>query len=516
MVSSKQCNIDNNILFSLEILDSDLLPEEWAAFSTVSLVKMKIMVTPYMTQLLTDVCNADGEKHKLLVGPSKIGKSTLLLWLYIQLKKKGMLVKVFTYDDMNCKIDEAVKLIKDVEIILLDLHNFESSCNHHKFLQFLSVCINTRVVIASSGLYIAPDSRGGVQNSINKLKTLKHYVVPPLSCEDALTFCQLCHPSLSTDSMKQVIDQSGKYPGLIALASRLGGGLLEFQSQLYSYIQDEWMKVLRKIRAGMVDVQNYIKLLFATLYGQPIDLAKLQIAFVRQSILYQAYMITLNENNVPVVKLHGSIDAIQQLTSQLIPTDPKLVTDSESAIGGVFEFLCLEAFKMCEIKMVKLSKDSLTNAGTLKFSLLSKQRIEFPQDPTPNFLYHLIQKEPGADCAALTSNSYMLLVQITVIKKDHTRKLNSFVVLTDRKYINVHPNAANIIPKKIIYLYLNPCVEEHSSTMFQRANKVKADIISHHRAIFSTKEWFYAEACGNFATEIMRIYSDIKRILSPN
>ena len=99
--------------------------------------------------------------------------------------------------------------------------------------------------------------------------------------------------------------------------------------------------------------------------------------------------------------------------------------------------------------MVKLSKDSLTNAGTLKFPLLlSKQRIEFPQDPIPNFLYHLRQKEPGADCAALTSNSYMLLVQITVIKKDHTRKLNSFVALTDRKYINVHANAANIIPKK--------------------------------------------------------------------
>ena len=269
------------------------------------------MVTPYMTQLLTDVCNTDGEKHKLLVGPSKIGKSTLLLWLYIQLKKKGVLVKAFTYDDMNYTIDEAAKLIKDVEIIVLDLHDFESSCNHSKFLQFLSICINTRVVIASSGqVYIAPNSSGGVRNSINRLKTLKHYVVPPLSCEDALTFCQLCHPSLSTDSMKQVINQSGKYPGLIVLSSRSRGGLLEFQSELYSYIQDEWMKVLHKIRAGLVDVQNYIKLLFATLYGQPIDLAKLGIAFVRQSLLYQAYMITLNENNIPVVKLHSSIDAI--------------------------------------------------------------------------------------------------------------------------------------------------------------------------------------------------------------
>ena len=100
-MSSKQCDIDNNILFSLE-KDFHMLPEEWAQFGTVSLIEKQIVVTPYMTQLLADVMNVDGEKHKLLVGPSNIGKSTILLWLYIKLRDNGVPVKAFTCDDMNC------------------------------------------------------------------------------------------------------------------------------------------------------------------------------------------------------------------------------------------------------------------------------------------------------------------------------------------------------------------------------------------------------------------------------
>ena len=123
MVSSSQCDIDNNILFSLEILPSDLSLQEWAAFSTVTLVDKKIMVTPYMLELQDDICTVDDNKHKFLVGPSKIGKSTLLVWLYIQLKNHSKLVKAFTYEDINCAVDKAVELIKDVEIILIELQS---------------------------------------------------------------------------------------------------------------------------------------------------------------------------------------------------------------------------------------------------------------------------------------------------------------------------------------------------------------------------------------------------------
>ena len=48
-------------------------------------------------------------------------------------------------------------------------------------------------------------------------------------------------------------------------------------------------------------------------------------------------------------------------------------------------------------------------------------------------------------------------------------------------------------------------------TITQRASKVRADISAHHRTIFSSKEWYYAEPCGKFVTEIMKIYGDTVR-----
>ena len=91
--------------------------------------------------------------------------------------------------------------------------------------------------------------------------------------------------------------------------------------------------------------------------------------------------------------------------------------------------------------------------------------------------------------------------------------MNSFVTLTNRKYIDA--KTANIVPTKIIYLYLNPCLEEHGTTV-KRANKVREDICVQHKKYFSNKEWYYAEPCSKFLTEIMTIYGSIKHILYPN
>ena len=39
------------------------------------------------------------------------------------------MVKVFTYDDINCSVHEMFGKITGVDVILIDLHDFES-CNH--------------------------------------------------------------------------------------------------------------------------------------------------------------------------------------------------------------------------------------------------------------------------------------------------------------------------------------------------------------------------------------------------
>ena len=63
----KECDMDNNILFSLEI---NMSPEDWIPFVRVSLFEDKMLETPFMKELLTDVQSVKdaSDRHKILVG----------------------------------------------------------------------------------------------------------------------------------------------------------------------------------------------------------------------------------------------------------------------------------------------------------------------------------------------------------------------------------------------------------------------------------------------------------------
>ena len=83
----------------------------------------------------------------------------------------------------------------------------------------------------------------------------------------------------------------------------------------------------------------------------------------------------------------------------------------------------------------------------------------------------------------------------------------NFISITNKRYLNLKTDTNNAVPRKVIYLYLNPCKDDHESpsmTTQKLAAVAKQEIKQRHG--LNTREWFYAEPIGDFMGQIKHIY----------
>ena len=116
------------------------------------------------------------EVVNVIVGSSKAGKTTTLLWLYLKLKEMPQMhVKALSYQDIDCDLTSLVGLIAPEDIILFDLNSFEN-CKTQDIWNLIIACMNKILVITLSGQVYITSVQGCTKllESLEKMKKTCH------------------------------------------------------------------------------------------------------------------------------------------------------------------------------------------------------------------------------------------------------------------------------------------------------------------------------------------------------
>lgn len=497
--------------FSLGI--PELTVEEWSPFETINYVgNTAIVQTDFMLALLEDVKTASFDKknnHKIMVGPTKVGKTTILLWLYVRLKAMKANVRVVSYENLSYKLSDLTSLLNDAQFVLFDLHKFERQ-DPNRIFKLFSVCRTKVLVFASSGhVYIT--SASGTSHVLDRLSKMEQHTVPSLSQMDSEILCSLHYADITKDQIEYIISESGGLPGIITIRDKVS----KFKSALYVHNSREWKKILIQLKSESITVHKHVRLFFAIVHGYSISYVDLEEEFVTASLPYLSHLITLDENGIPVPHIRNSLSVIQDLIHMIGFTD-ELASDADSAIGNVYEFMVLQAFEECTISSINLLVKNST-CSTCSFNLaVGRTRTSVVGNVRENHLYHLQQGEYGADCLAFIKElNALLFVQISVQKKGHYAKIDTFINLTNSCYLKLTHD--NIVPEKVIYMYLNPCLGDDSTCSFNKLALRATQTIQHkHKKIFRTKQWFYAQPLGTFYDKTVKLYEYCRDKLKPH
>ena len=147
--------------------------------------------------------------------------------------------------------------------------------------------------------------------------------------------CRLHYENINDDDINRIVLESGWLPGIITIADKVG----DFSSGLYKYCLYEWTRVLTELK-NTITIRDHIRLLFAIVNGYSISYAELSREFVASSLPYRANLITIDENNIPKLYIRSSTEVIEDTIFLVSPKDD-FKTDSESAVGNIYEFMVL-------------------------------------------------------------------------------------------------------------------------------------------------------------------------------
>ena len=155
-------------------------------------------------QTLLEVVKGGQFKQNVIVGPSKAGKTTTLLWLYLKLKEMpNVNVKALSYQDITCNsdLDSLVRLVEPEDIILFDLNSFEKR-DTQNIWNFITACMDKVLVIALSGqAYIT--SGQGCKRLLDRLEQMKEHAIPLLSEQEAKKLCRLHYENINNDDVNR-------------------------------------------------------------------------------------------------------------------------------------------------------------------------------------------------------------------------------------------------------------------------------------------------------------------------
>ena len=286
----------------------------------------------------------------LLEGPSGIGKSTTLLWLFHSLKNEGESVYA-----VLLKMEHIEKVITFVEsdhsenrkvILLFDFNTISANPDRDVVLMLFSLfrLVKTNGVIvlaASSNIQLESSTVGKLIKRIFSFASDSLIYKP--TKDNAKEFFLHFFPN-NTDSFEEVFHITKGIPRLIALWSTSYTSL-KYEEVVSLSLYEHWSEFVDKTYKRSPPLAKIDLYILVAVYCD-ISVSAFNVSKVQALSTYpvQTYLVDIGEENL-VPKL---IVPISQFTLEMViqwtNRFAKVATDEESAIGFIYEGFIMRRF----------------------------------------------------------------------------------------------------------------------------------------------------------------------------
>ena len=422
-----------------------------------------IQITTSMIKILTDVINRDSRPFKLLTGPTRVGKTTTLLWLYKKLMQLDYNVLPIMTDHFK-SISENIN-IETYNVILIDLHNlYSSTVDVNTITSIIQLCITHSVVcvIAASSLsscltLLGYRAAGSLYSRIEALSEI--YTINPLPHDKALQLARVIHQGKDDDFYDQVVDIACCIPGLICIAAKTKE---EISYRIDWAMSNKWTHVANAIMKGNSQINSLLLIILAENH-LPYELNEL-ISNIHMEILIRCHVVYIKDDIVHsyyknLTPLKKSIKADLKTTTVLGG-----ISDERSAVGYCYEYHVLRTLLTLEI-VVQCLIPSSTDVKTYSLSLkaIVPMRYNLAQNELSpvqmDVLYLLPKGAYSIDFFSITKiNSELCLVitQLTIQQSQNKDKLKNSIDLIPQKIFNIEAIDQQQLLKNVVYIYVNP------------------------------------------------------------
>lgn len=316
------------------------------AFAAGAAPALSIMVTPEMKDLYSTVVNST-TMVTTIVGPSGLGKSTALYWLYKQLNcLNNFFTLAIPIEEILKHEDEIRSRINDCAdrslVLLVDLVS--------PTMRFAEISKLTSIVFYPGKLVIAQSSSFNLSiklapnESSNLTEALLYAKVIQLKPFDDATTRTFLENLPITEHVDEIVEYSKGIPKLLSLLY-MGTDMKSFKSKVRSVKRQEFSTVFSLMVKSplLVNWQDELSLLVATFKLKIYDVG-LKFSLVKNLAMYLSYLIELDdEESIPTQYFPGDEDSPDQLSDTIagIWRDLNKNTigkiDSRSVIGLYYE-----------------------------------------------------------------------------------------------------------------------------------------------------------------------------------
>ena len=484
-------------------------------------LKQPVIETDSIKSLIAEICewhqhsNEEGKESyvKFLIGPTGIGKTFSLIWVYASLidmetvlldgknfplPSKGT---VYFYDFNSFKVT-------DIELFA-------------RFIMLLKYKCCALVCASSGNILCTPDlSQLARKFILSFYQNFDKILMKPFKDDHAK---QLASRFVPSNLIDYVVKKSSGIPGLIAIKAATQ---MEYDSLFFEKITMEWNRVRDAICAQEVRFLPSIKLLVAAQFNTNILATKMELSTVSTLLPISCHLIYIDSTGVPVLYVTESKSVLKDTLSSFFKRTTQGMpptTDAESAIGSCMEFRVLHHFNNMNIELQQVLSGSTNSMfTTLKLPFFQNRTDKLPDAFQPDFVYLLPEATAGIDCMAILKSvkmeggqkldNVLLLVQITIKKDDHGTKIRSSISNVPLKFFE-KKTASNDVPHVVIYLYIAPFCDFTVSAGMKEACNVIDSI--HFNMTKKDKQWYYSQPTMDASLAILETYYELKTLLKP-
>ena len=491
-------------------------PSIYNSFTPASI---KIQESEIMITVLKDIL-LNGKERILLDGPSSVGKSTCLLWLYKKLMKCGWKVLCIRPDQLQGNVENLN--FYDINVLMMDLHNFCAVPNL-SMDSMLTVCRTSSIrCIFATTSSLASISVAQHRNHSKQFQAIRKcfttYVMKPLPNNKALELARQFH-SANPEFQKFVTDKACGLPGHITLKAENEHDYVVAQSQI---MKREWEIFIRNINESFPDIKDSLLLLSAfenklpyTIYGFD-DITVIQQALVMDHILY---VDTTKKCVYSYYKDLRGFKRMLRYNQYMFPHHQGGggVSDNETCLGLCFEFEAVPT--LCKLNIVFCPIQSGTNKYTVDLNLRTchNSRYDLKNETLlHSVLYLLTKRTKVIDYIAIKTiddTKFVILIQISIQKDGNLCKCEDSFKCIPKKLFQVHEEGEQP-PTNVIYIYVNPVVDfKFDEGLTTTKNVIEG---SHSSLAKSGRNFYFAMPTEESLYELNSVFRNLKESMDPS
>lgn len=421
---------------------------------------IKIQVTSTMKALLKQVLSHTKGKNYLLVGPSKVGKTTTLVWLYKKLKCKSVKVLAILPKHMMQNFENVS--IDSYQVVLMDFGGIQDEFGSNFCHMLSSISQHSTIVIASSSLNPCLGIFGHRQASkaYTTIATkFQSIVLQPLDHDNALDLSKHIVSGLSELEYEQIVAASCHIPGLLSVASEHPH---DTNSAIELLMKDTWSLLGEAINKQGRQKENMVLLISAE-NNLPVKLS----CYKCSQLVISCHVVYIDKGGI-VHSYYPDLSELKRLLKYDIQVTQVAggVSDQKSAVGFCFEYAVLNSLLKLDVDVLHKGQ-SLPTSVSFFHKAISPTRYRIPgtADSTSsmhniqeNILYLLEKDAGGIDLFSVVesgSEKFLLLIQVTVRAGDHRDKLNASILKLPPKLF-AQLSIFKKLPSKAVFLFISP------------------------------------------------------------